>query len=204
MANRKRTHKEDINLGKRRALKEIEELVGKDTDLFKEIKKQVDPPPKRKRKRKDLIGPSVDIHGEVNTQRAASKYAVVIQGVLRSPRNNKWYRIRGSQHLSSKGRLRLLHAIQERMRYFKYTAPEISFHQAFDGVCFKWSLPPTLEEIADYSYLYQWKNTDKRAKMFGRKCKRVKAIDEFTVEIAFEDNGEVQTVSKKALRRVKG
>ena len=205
--HRKRTHAEDIKLGKRRALREIKELVGEDSDLFKQIKEKVYPKPKRKRKRPDLKkyrSPSVFIKAEINTQKEASKHAVLIQCILNLPRDSEWYRVRGSQNLSAKGRQKLKHAIQERMRYFGFKSPQIRYHLAWDGICVKWASPEEMKQYAlDSTYVYRWKNTEERKAMYGRQCKIIAdGPNTTTKKIQFLDNQETAMVDIKALARV--
>jgi len=52
-------------------------------------------------------------------------------------------------------------------------------------------------------YEYRWKNNEKRATMFGRRCRIVAAGGKMlTCHIEFLDNGQKEYTSRRALRMV--
>ena len=50
-------------------------------------------------------------------------------------------------------------------------------------------------------YVFAWGNTPERAVMQGRRCRQLARGGKGTVLIEFEDTGERETVSFRALRR---
>ena len=51
-------------------------------------------------------------------------------------------------------------------------------------------------------YVYVWRNNERRAELYGRRCRIVVSGTFGTVLVEFE-NGERATVSRRALRRVR-
>ena len=56
--------------------------------------------------------------------------------------------------------------------------------------------------MAEQFYTYTWGNNEKRRAMKGRICKIVTSGKKNTVLIEFIDNGELASVSRRALRRM--
>ncbi|MCG3208645.1 MAG: hypothetical protein FOGNACKC_02257 [Anaerolineae bacterium] len=56
--------------------------------------------------------------------------------------------------------------------------------------------------MADYPYIYGWKNNEKRATLYGRRCQVLARLAFNSAIIEFE-NGQREVVSRNALRKVK-
>ena len=57
--------------------------------------------------------------------------------------------------------------------------------------------------MTDPLYTYAWGNNAKRKTLQGRKCVVVQRLKMNSVIVRFEDTGEIEVVSRNALRRVK-
>ena len=60
---------------------------------------------------------------------------------------------------------------------------------------------PLAASASETIYVFAWGNTPERAAMQGRRCRQLARGGKGTVLIEFEDTGERETVSFRALRR---
>ena len=74
-----------------------------------------------------------------------------------------------------------------------------------------WALDMTEDEYTESlqrgrqmttKYIYSWGNNEKRATMKGRICRLLKTLPMNSVIVEFEDNGQREITSRRALRKV--
>jgi hypothetical protein len=57
-------------------------------------------------------------------------------------------------------------------------------------------------DASEYCYRFMWKNNERRAQLFGRRCKLVCSGKLGSVMVEFQD-GQREVVSRRALRLIK-
>jgi hypothetical protein len=55
----------------------------------------------------------------------------------------------------------------------------------------------------DFNYFFPWKNNSKRAQLYGRKF-RILATGKMNSALVEFENGQMECISKNAIRKVKG
>ena len=53
------------------------------------------------------------------------------------------------------------------------------------------------------NYVYGWKNNSKRKTLYGRECELIKRLKMNSIAVKFIDNGQVEIISRNALRKCK-